>query len=103
MTIRSKIARIAKEIYGAAEVKYSAEARREINSFEKMGYGSLPVCIAKTQYSLSDNPKLLGRPKGFCAERRGRAPVVRRRFYRRAYGRDHDDAGPSEASGGRKD
>ena len=66
MTIRSKIARIAKEIYGAAEVKYSTEARREINSFEKMGYGSLPVCIAKTQYSLSDNPKLLGRPEGFA-------------------------------------
>lgn len=66
MTIRAKIGKIAKEIYGAAEVKYSAEARREINSFEKMGYGMLPVCIAKTQYSLSDNPKLLGRPEGFA-------------------------------------
>ena len=66
MTIRAKITKIAKEIYGASEVKYSAEARREINSFEKMGYGRLPVCIAKTQYSLSDNPKLLGRPEGFA-------------------------------------
>ena len=66
LTIRAKIAKIAKEIYGASEVKYSAEARREINSFEKMGFGSLPVCVAKTQYSLSDNPKLLGRPEGFA-------------------------------------
>ena len=66
MTLRAKIAAIAKEIYGASEVKYSADARREINSFEKMGYGSMPVCIAKTQYSLSDNPKLLGRPENFA-------------------------------------
>ena len=66
LTIRSKISKIAKEIYGASEVKYSAAARREINQFEKMGYGNLPVCIAKTQYSLSDNPKLLGRPEGFA-------------------------------------
>ena len=66
LTIRAKIARIAKEIYGAEEVKYSAGARRDINHFEKMGYGRLPVCIAKTQYSLSDNPKLLGRPEGFA-------------------------------------
>ena len=55
----------AKEIYGAAEVKYSAEARREINNFEKMGYGSMPVCVAKTQYSLSDDEKKLGRPTDF--------------------------------------
>ena len=66
LTIRSKISKIAKEIYGASEVKYSAAARREINQFEKMGYGNLPGCIAKTQYSLSDNPKLLGRPEGFA-------------------------------------
>ena len=61
----SKIESIAYGIYGAACVDILPEARVKIRSFEKAGYGNLPVCIAKTQYSLSDNQKSLGCPKGF--------------------------------------
>jgi len=63
--IESKIETIATKIYGAASVEYEPRARRRIQEYEKLGYGNLPVCIAKTQYSLSHDPKLLGRPQGF--------------------------------------
>ncbi len=56
---------IAKEIYGADGVEYSAAAKKSISEFEALGVDSMPVCIAKTQYSLSDNAKLLGRPRNF--------------------------------------
>lgn len=65
ISIEEKIETIAKEIYGADGVEYSAAAKKSISEFEKLGAGSMPVCIAKTQYSLSDNAKLLGRPSGF--------------------------------------
>jgi formate--tetrahydrofolate ligase len=64
-TIEHKIAILAKEIYGADGVDYSAAAKKSIAEIESLGGGNLPVCVAKTQYSLSDNPKLLGRPRGF--------------------------------------
>ncbi len=64
-SIRQKIETIASEIYGADGVEYSSEARNQIERIENLGYGNLPVCMAKTQSSLSDNPKLTGRPKGF--------------------------------------
>ena len=60
-----KIETVAKEIYGAASVSYSDAASKELKNIEEMGFGNLPVCMAKTQYSLSDNPSLLGRPEGF--------------------------------------
>ena len=63
--IKSKIEKVAKEIYGAAKVEYTSVANSKIRKFEKNGYGNLPVIIAKTQYSFSDNPKLLGVPEGF--------------------------------------
>lgn len=63
--IMSKVDIIAKEIYGAGKVYYSGAASKEIARLEKLGYGNLPICIAKTQYSFSDNAKLLGRPEGF--------------------------------------
>lgn len=63
--IRSKIEKIAKEIYRATKVEYSSVANSKIKKFEKSGYGALPVVIAKTQYSFSDNPKLLGAPEDF--------------------------------------
>ena len=63
--IKEKIGCIATKIYGAASVSYTAEASRQIRKLEEMGFGNLPVCMAKTQYSLSDNAKLLGRPEGF--------------------------------------
>ncbi len=64
-TIVNKINTVAKEIYGAAEVVIEPKAKKEIERIEALGMDKLPVCIAKTQYSLSDNPALLGRPEGF--------------------------------------
>ncbi len=63
--IRNKIETIAREIYGAGEVSYSPAAAQAIDRLEKLGYGNTPVCMAKNQYSLSDDPKKLGRPQGF--------------------------------------
>lgn len=63
--IEKKIATVAREMYGAQAVDYTARARRDLAQLEKAGFGGLPVCIAKTQQSLSDNPALLGRPKDF--------------------------------------
>ena len=65
LPIREKIGIIASQIYGAASVTYTAAARRSIREIEKLGQDKLPICMAKTQYSLSDNPNLLGRPTGF--------------------------------------
>ncbi len=65
LPIRDKIETIAKEIYGAGSVSYSPAAAQAITRLEKLGYGNLPVCMAKNQYSLSDDPKLLGCPKDF--------------------------------------
>jgi formate--tetrahydrofolate ligase len=63
--LKDKIEAIAKKIYGAGSVSYSSEASRMLKKLEKMGYGNLPVCMAKNQYSLSDDPNALGRPEGF--------------------------------------
>jgi formate--tetrahydrofolate ligase len=63
--IEKKIATIAREMYGAQAVDYTARGKRDREQLEKAGFGKLPVCIAKTQQSLSDNPALLGRPKDF--------------------------------------
>ena len=64
-TIEEKIRTVAREMYGAHAVDYTARAKRDRDQLEKLGFGKLPVCIAKTQQSLSDNPALLGRPKDF--------------------------------------
>jgi len=63
--IRTKIEKIATKIYGAEHVDYSAQAKKDLRKIANLGLEHLPVCIAKTQKSLSDNPKLLGRPKDF--------------------------------------
>ena len=65
LTLEEKIETIAKEIYGADGVTYSPAAKRELKRITDMGMGHFPVCMAKTQYSLSDDPKKLGRPEGF--------------------------------------
>lgn len=70
-TIAEKINQIAQKIYGADGVDFSQEAQRDIAKAEKMGLHHFPICMAKTQYSLSDNPKLLGRPQGFRVQVRG--------------------------------
>ncbi len=65
MTIKQKIEIICKEIYGAAEVTYSHKAEARIAQYEKMGYGNFPICMAKTPLSLSHDPHLKNRPRGF--------------------------------------
>lgn len=60
-----KLAIVAREVYGAAELAPSSTAREQLERLQRDGFGRLPVCIAKTQYSLSSDPKLLGRPRGF--------------------------------------
>ena len=63
--LKDKIEKIAKEIYRADGVNYTAQAEKAIKEIENIGFWDLPVCVAKTQYSLSDNPALLGKPKNF--------------------------------------
>ena len=63
--IEDKIRKVVQNIYGAADINISADAKKEIAHIKDWGLSDLPICIAKTQYSLSDNPKLLGRPKDF--------------------------------------
>lgn len=65
MSLKEKIETIAREIYGAKDVAFLKPAATALADFEKQGYGNLPICMAKTQYSLSDDPALLGAPKGF--------------------------------------
>ena len=65
MPIKEKIEAIAVKIYGSDGVDFSPAVIKEINRLTELGFGKLPICVAKTQYSLSDDPKLLGRPEGF--------------------------------------
>ena len=64
-TIKDKVERIAKEIYRADGVTFTPQAEKAIKEIESIGFWDLPICVAKTQYSLSDNPNLLGKPKNF--------------------------------------
>lgn len=65
LSIKDKIEKVAREIYRADGVNYTAQADKAIKEIESIGFRDLPICVAKTQYSLSDNPALLGKPKGF--------------------------------------
>jgi formate--tetrahydrofolate ligase len=65
MTFEAKVRAVASEIYGASDVKILPAAQEQLDFYESRGFGHLPVCIAKTQSSLSDNPKLLGAPRGW--------------------------------------
>ena len=65
LTLKQKIETIAKEIYGAADVQYDSNVEKELKHIEEMGYGRMPVCIAKTPVSFSDDPSKLGAPEGF--------------------------------------
>jgi formate--tetrahydrofolate ligase len=64
-TIETKVEMVAKHVYGADSVEFSSEAKKKLKLVDKFGLSGLPICIAKTQYSLSDNANLLGRPKNF--------------------------------------
>ena len=76
LTIKQKITAICKEIYGADGVEFTTNAKNQMATLKKLGYDNLPICIAKTQYSLSDNPKLLARPSGFTVTIRELKPSI---------------------------
>jgi formate--tetrahydrofolate ligase len=65
LSIEEKIEKIAKEIYGAQAIDYTSDAKKDLKNIKKFGFDHLPICMAKNQKSLSDNPDLLGRPKDF--------------------------------------
>ncbi|MFN7252162.1 MAG: formate--tetrahydrofolate ligase [Anaerobacillus sp.] len=75
-SIQEKIEKIAKKVYGARGVDFSPKALKQITQFEKEGWGELPICMAKTQYSLSDIPTRLGRPEGFTITVRELRPSI---------------------------
>lgn len=64
-SVKTKIKKLAKQVYGTTKVVYSKEAEKSLKEIKKLGFDNLPICVAKTQYSLSDNQKLLGAPKDF--------------------------------------
>lgn len=63
--LKEKIETIARKIYGADGVEYDTQASKQLKQLTDLGFGDLPICMAKTQFSFSDDPKLLGRPKNF--------------------------------------
>jgi len=75
-SIKEKITAIATKIYGADGVDFTAKANKEIKNLEKHGFGNLPICVAKNQYSLTDNKKILGRPEGFRITVRDITPSI---------------------------
>jgi len=76
LSIKEKITTICKEIYGAEAVEFTTTAKNQMAALKKNGWDNLPICIAKTQYSLSDNPKLLARPSGFTVTIRELKPSI---------------------------
>lgn len=74
--LETKIRHIAQKVYGARDIELSSKAKKQIKHFEKNGWDKLPICMAKTQYSLSDDPGLLGRPKDFTINIREMSPSV---------------------------
>ena len=76
LSIEDKITTICKEIYGAANVEFLSKAKTQIKTFVENGWDKLPICMAKTQYSLSDDPTLLGRPTGFTITIRELKPSI---------------------------
>ena len=76
LSIKDKITAICKEIYGADGVEFTTNAKNQMAALKRNGWDNLPICIAKTQYSLSDNPKLLSRPSGFTVTIREVKPSI---------------------------
>ena len=76
LSIKDKITAICKEIYGADGVEFTTNAKNQMAALKRNGWDNLPICIAKTQYSLSDNAKVLGRPTDFIIKIRELKPSV---------------------------
>ena len=75
-TIETKVTKIVQKIYGGKGVAFSKKALTQMKNFEENGWGNLPICMAKTQYSLSDDPSLLGRPSDFIVTIREFVPKL---------------------------
>ncbi|QSS98406.1 formate--tetrahydrofolate ligase [Pontibacillus sp. ALD_SL1] len=75
-TIEEKISKIAEKVYGAKGVEFSSQAKKQIELYNQLGWANLPVCMAKTQYSLSDDPSLRGRPSDFTITIREFSPSI---------------------------
>lgn len=75
-SIEEKVRTIVQKVYGGKDVEFSTKARKQLIEFEQFGWGNLPVCMAKTQYSLSDDPAKLGRPQGFTINVREFKPSI---------------------------
>lgn len=75
-SIEDKVRKIAQKVYGAKDVDFSQMAKKQIELYKKNGWDNLPICMAKTQYSLSDDPKKLGRPEGFTITVREFSPSI---------------------------
>ena len=95
--LTDKIDAVAKKIYRAGSVSYSAAAKKTLDELTALGYGNLPVCIAKTQYSFSDNAKLTGAPDGFTLNVREVRALRRCGLCGRRLRQYHDDARPAQA------
>lgn len=101
MSLKDKVKTIATEIYGADGVSYAPAASKALARIEEMGFGNLPVCMAKTQYSLSDDQTRLGRPTGFTINVRDAYVSAGAGFVVVLTGCYHDDAGTAEETGSR--
>ena len=99
MSLEKKIETIAKEIYGANEVIYEPAAKRQLDKITAMGFGNFPVCMAKNQYSLSDDAKETWTSGKLCYSYPGSVCQCRSRFCRCPDRSDHDDAGIAESTG----
>ena len=95
-SIAEKISKVARRIYGAQDIELSPTAQANIARYEGWGFGSLPVCIAKTQYSLTDDPKRMGAPTGWTLHISDVALSAGCRLPRRHLRRHDADAGPAE-------
>ncbi len=98
MSLKEKILSIVRNIYGGSAVVYESTAEKELAKLEALGFGKLPICMAKTQYSLSDDAAKLGAPKGFHCYSQKSASQCRRRLCGSADRRYHDDAGSFQSS-----
>ena len=103
MSIMEKLNAICTRVYHADGVQLVGNAVKQIKQLEELGFGKLPICMAKTQYSFSDDASLLGAPSGFTVTVRNLKVCAGRGLHRGADRRHHDHAGAAEGAGRRKD
>ena len=75
-SLEDKIKTVARKVYGAKDVEFTPSVKKQLQAFEQEGWGNLPVCMAKTQYSLSDDPTKIGRPEDFTITVREVRPSI---------------------------